>query len=101
MEHIPLTIPVEDIRAFCQRHPIRRLALFGSVLRGDFSPDSDVDVLVEFAPDSGVTYLDMAAMQEELAALLGRSVDLLTPGALSPHFREQVLSSAETVYERR
>ena len=101
MEHIPLTIPIGEIRAFCERHPIRRLALFGSVLRDDFSPDSDVDVLVEFVPDSGVTYLDMAAMQEELAALLGRSVELLTPGALSQHFRDQVLSAAETVYERR
>ncbi len=101
MEHIPLTIPIGEIRAFCARHPIRRLALFGSVLRDDFSPDSDVDVLVEFVPGSNVTYLDMVAMQEELAALLGRSVDLLTPGALSQHFREQVLNSAETVYERR
>jgi predicted nucleotidyltransferase len=101
MERIPLTIPIGAIRVFCERHPIRRLALFGSVLRDDFSPDSDVDVLVEFAPGADVTYLDLVAMQEELAALLGRSVDLLTPGALSPHFREQVLSSAETVYERR
>ncbi len=101
MELIPLTIPTQGIGAFCERHPIRRLALFGSVLRGDFSPDSDVDVLVEFIPDSGVTYLDMVAMQEELAALMGRSVDLLTPGALSQHFREQVLRSVETVYERQ
>ena len=101
MEHIPLVIPIQAIKAFCERHPICRLELFGSVLRDDFSPDSDVDVLVEFVPDSGVTYLDMVAMQEELAVLLGRPVDLLTPGALSQHFREQVLSSAETVYERQ
>ena len=101
MERIPLTTSIQEIRAFCERHPIRRLALFGSVLRDDFSPDSDVDVLVEFVANSGVTYLDMVVMQGELAALLGRSVDLLTPGALSQHFREQVLSSAETIYERR
>lgn len=95
-----ITISQDAFAAFCARYPIRRLALFGSVLHHDFTPDSDIDVLVEFLPDSGVTYLDMVTMQDELSALLGRRVDLLTPGALSPYFRERVLQSAETVYER-
>ncbi len=66
----------------------------------DFSSVSDIDVLVEFVPDSGVTFLDMVTMQDELAAILGRDVDLLTPDALSPYFRDRVLAAAETVYER-
>jgi uncharacterized protein len=95
-----LAIPTDGIRAFCLRHPVRRLALFGSVLRDDFGPHSDIDVLIEFAPGAGVTYLDLVTMQDELSALLGRRVDLLTPGALSGYFRERVLAAAETVYER-
>lgn len=95
-----LTIPRDKIIAFCRRYPIRKLALFGSVLRDDFRSDSDIDVLVEFIPESGVTYLDMVTMQDELAAMLGRSVDLVTPGALSKYFRQHVLDTAETIYER-
>jgi len=95
-----LVIPYDRVTAFCERYPICRLALFGSALRDDFSPDSDVDVLVEFLPDSGVTFLDMAAMQDELSNLLGRPVDLVTPGALSRYFRQKVLDTAETLYER-
>ena len=95
-----LTIPTESLRAFCLRHPVHRLALFGSVLRDDFGPDSDIDVLIEFEPDAGVTYLDLVTMQDELRAVLGRRVDRLTPGALSHYFRERVLATAETIYER-
>jgi predicted nucleotidyltransferase len=76
---------------------VRRLALFGSVLRDDFHPESDVDVLVEFEPGH-VPGLAFFAMQDELSAILGRKVDLNTPGFLSRYFRDEVLAEAETQY---
>lgn len=82
---------------FSRRHRIRRLALFGSALRDDFRPDSDLDILVEFEPDARVG-LRFFAIQRELAELLGRAVDLNTPGFLSPYFREQVMAEAEELY---
>ena len=88
----------EAIAALCRRHGIRRLALFGSVLRGEAGPDSDVDVLVEFEPDR-TPGLRFIAIQDELSALLGRPVDLNTPGFLSPHFRDRVLREALPLYE--
>jgi hypothetical protein len=92
-----IAIPQEQIEAFCKRHHIRRLSLFGSVLSNDFRPDSDVDVLVEFAP--GFTPgLAFFGMQEELSAIFGREVDLNTPNFLSPRFREEARSSAEERY---
>jgi predicted nucleotidyltransferase len=97
MSRAQIAIPQEQIESFCRRHHIRRLSLFGSVLRGDFRPDSDVDVLVEFAPGS-VPGLAFFAMQEELSAILGRKVDLNTPGFLSRYFREEVQKSAEERY---
>ncbi len=96
---ISIDLPQADIKALCQRYPIRRLALFGSVLRDDFGPDSDIDVLVEFEPDARVGYFTLVTIQDELAELLGREVDLLTPGALSERFRQDVLGVAEVVYE--
>jgi len=95
-----LTIPYAALRAFCERHPVRKLSLFGSVLRDDFRPDSDVDVLIEFEPGAIVTYLDLAGMRFELQDLFGRKVDLLTPNALSPYFRDRVLATAAVLYER-
>jgi len=86
-----------EIELFCRRHRIRRLALFGSVLRDDFSPDSDVDVLVEFE-DGHVPGLAFFAMEAELSKILGRKVDLNTPQFLSRHFREEVLAEAEDQY---
>ena len=83
---------------FCRRHHIRRLALFGSVLREDFGPQSDVDVLVEFEPGH-VPGLAFFSLEQELAHLLGRKVDLNTPGFLSPYFRDEVLSEAEVLYD--
>ena len=82
------------IAEFCRLHHIRRLALFGSVLRADFGPESDVDVLVEFEPGH-VPGLAFLSMEEELSKMLGRKVDLNTPGFLSPYFRDRVLSEAE------
>ena len=92
-------IPVDrrKIADFCRRHHIRKFALFGSVLRDDFRPDSDVDVLVIFEPGHtpGLTFFSMA---EELAKILGRNVDLQTPQFLSRYFRDQVLAQAEVQY---
>jgi uncharacterized protein len=93
----PVIVPHDRIEPFCRRNGIRRLAIFGSALRDDFRPDSDVDVLVEFEP--GVrTGLAFFRMQEELSQILGRRVDLNTPECLSPYFRERVLAEAEEIH---
>jgi uncharacterized protein len=96
-----LAIDAAEIAAFCQRHHIRKLALFGSVLRDDFRPDSDVDVLVEFAPEARITLFDMVDLEQELTAIIGRRVDLRTPGDLSRYFRQRVLDTAEVLYVHR
>jgi predicted nucleotidyltransferase len=87
----------ERIAAFCRRHRIRRLALFGSVLRNDFGPDSDVDVLVEFEPGAK-TGLAFFGMQDELSEIMGRKVDLNTPGFLGSRIRDRVLHETQDVY---
>lgn len=92
-------VPIDRRRLaeFCRQHHIRRLAFFGSVLRDDFGPESDIDVLVEFEPGH-VPGLGFFSMEEELGRILGRKVDLNTPGFLSPHFRDEVLREAEVAY---
>lgn len=85
---------------FCRRHRIRKLSFFGSVLRDDFRPDSDVDVLVEFEPGARVGLIALAGMENELSDLLGRNVDLNTAGCLSRYFRDEVLQEAEVVHEQ-
>jgi len=95
--HVP--IDRDRIAEFYRRHHIRRLSLFGSVLRDDFRPDSDVDVVVEFEPGNRVGLIGLAELELELAELLGRKVDLNTPGFLSRYFREQVLAEAEVQYD--
>jgi len=92
-----IDIASNEIEAFCRKHHIQRLSLFGSVLREDFGADSDVDVLVEFEP-AHVPGLAFFAMQRELADLLGRPVDLNTAEDLSPYFRDRVLDEAKVVY---
>ena len=87
----------ERIAAFCLANGIRRLAFFGSVIHDDFRPESDIDILVEFLPEVRVG-LAFIRMQDDLSALLGRTVDLHTPGSLSKYFRDAVLSEAETLY---
>jgi uncharacterized protein len=92
-----LEIDDDALADFCRRHHIRRLALFGSVLRPDFRRDSDVDVLVEF--EAGyVPGFGFIALQDELSDLLGRQVDLETPNSLSVEFRDVVVSQAEVRY---
>jgi len=94
-----IAIDRERIAAFCRRHHMRRLALFGSVLRGDFGPESDVDVLVEFKPGRSVGLIRLAGIERELSVLLGRKADIRTPADLSRYFRDEVVAGAEVQYE--
>lgn len=93
----PIDNPYEAIAEFCRRNHIRKLSLFGSVLRDDFTPESDVDVLVEFEPGATPGW-EIVSMQGELEAILGRAVDFRTVSELSRYFRDEVLSEAETIY---
>ncbi|HOD80004.1 MAG: Nucleotidyltransferase domain protein [Planctomycetes bacterium ADurb.Bin126] len=96
-----IAIDREAIAAFCRRNHIRRLAFFGSVLREDFRPDSDVDVLVEFEPGHVPGLIRLGGMGEELSRILdGRDVELLTKEDLSIFFRDQVLDQAELQYTK-
>jgi predicted nucleotidyltransferase len=88
---------MDRIGGFCRKHRIRRLAIFGSALRDDFTPQSDIDVLVEFEPEVRVGW-SFFAMQDELSAILGRNVDLNTEGFLSRYFRDRVLAEAKDLY---
>lgn len=98
MSQARIDIPKDAVAAFCRKHHIRKLAFFGSVLREDFQPGSDIDVLVEFDPMCRVGLIRLAGLQRELSALLGRPVDLNTEGFLSPYFRDEVLREAEIHY---
>ncbi len=89
----------EQLADFCRRHHVRKLAFFGSILREDFGPDSDIDVLVEFEPEH-VPGLAFFTMQDELSTLLGRRVDLHTPNFLSDYFRDQVEAEAQVQYDQ-
>ena len=97
-----IDIPRDEIAAFCKRWQLAELALFGSVLRDDFSPDSDIDVLVRFDPKARPTLLDIARMQDELTRLFGRQADLVERTAVetSRNYirRKAILESAEVVY---
>jgi predicted nucleotidyltransferase len=93
-----IAVSREKIGEFCRRNHIRKLSVFGSVVRDGFRPDSDVDVLVEFETGQGPGYFGLIRMERELAEIMGRKVDLRTPGELSRYFRDAVLSSAEVQY---
>ena len=97
MAELKIKVPRKQIEAFCKKNHIRKLAFFGSVLREDFGPMSDIDVLVEFEPGK-TPGLAFFGMQEELSGILGHKVDLNTPGFLSKYFREQVMRDAEVQY---
>ena len=93
-----IEIPKETLADFCRRNHIRRLAFLGSVLRDDFTPESDVDVLVEFEPGARVG-LRFFGMERELSEILKHKVDLNTPGFLSKYFRDDVIARAEVLYD--
>ena len=93
-----IAISQDKVVEFCQRNRIRTFSLFGSILREDFGPDSDVDVLVEFEPEARVGFMALGRMKRELADLLGRHVDLVPRDGLKPLIRDNVLDSAQVLY---
>ncbi|MCC7448371.1 MAG: nucleotidyltransferase family protein [Anaerolineae bacterium] len=99
---IQIALPMDEIRAFCQKWQITAFALFGSVLRDDFRPDSDIDVLVTFAPESQRSLFQLVTMKEEIEAIFGRKVDLVNRRSIerSPNYirRKAILNTARTVY---
>lgn len=94
-----ITVSRPEIDEFCRRNHVRRLSFFGSVLRDDFRPESDIDLLVEFEPRHVPGYFSLSAMERELSALMGRKVDLRTPGEISDYYRDRVFASSEVWYE--
>ena len=95
-----INLPKGKIAEFCRRNHIGKLSLFGSALRGDLKPESDIDLLVEFDPAHTPGLITLAGMEIELTELLGRKVDLRTPNELSKYFRDEVLSSARIEYAK-
>jgi len=94
-----INFPAEKVAEFCKRNRIRKLSLFGSALRDDFRPDSDIDLLVEFQTGAAPSLIDLARMERELSAIIGgRKIDLRTPKELSRYFRDEVLSTASVQY---
>jgi predicted nucleotidyltransferase len=99
---MPLRIEVsqDEIADFCRRNQIRKLAVFGSALRDDFTPESDVDVIVWFEPEASVGFFELHDIEQQLVVMLQREVDLNTEKMLSKYFRDRVLSEAEVLYDR-
>ena len=95
---LPIDVDKRRLVDFCRKNNISKLAFFGSVLRENFRPDSDVDVLVEFLPDHEPGLIKMSAMERELSEILGRKADLRTPEDLSRYFREEVITGSEVQY---
>jgi uncharacterized protein len=98
MTYHGIEISPERLAEFCRRNAIRKLSLFGSILRDDFRPESDIDMLVEFEPGHRIGLLALAGLEIELSQMLGRKVDLRTPAELSRYFRDQVVNAAELQY---
>ena len=99
MDQKHVHVPKQQLEEFCRRHHIRKLSFFGSMLREDFLPESDIDVLLEFEPEHIPGLIRLAGMELELSDLLGgRKVDMNTPQCLSPYFRDKVLKEAEVAY---
>ena len=99
MGRAQIRIPKDQIEEYCKRNQVRRLSLFGSVLREDFGLDSDVDVLVEFEPGTRIGLIQLSGLEIELGHIVGRKVDLNTPGFLSKYFRDQILTEADVQYD--
>ncbi len=96
-----IDLPMQAICAYCETQPIERLSLFGSALRGELTPESDIDFLAEYIPSATVTLLTLAGHENDLGELIGRKVDLRMPGELAESFRQQVVDSARLIYEKK
>lgn len=92
-----LDLPLEGICEICRRYRVRELAIFGSALREDFGPNSDIDLLVEFEPDARIGFIELGEIEQELEALLGRPVELVPKSGLRPLLREEVLTNARVL----
>ena len=99
MNETRIQLPKDRIAEFCKRYQIRKLSIFGSALREDFGPDSDIDVLIEFGPNAGVGLIALAGLELELGEIIGRKVDLNTPGFLSKYYRDRVIKEAVVQYD--
>jgi len=97
-EPVAIDLPLEKIRAYCANQPILRLSVFGSAARNELTPESDVDLLVEYEPDAPVGYFSMARHMRELSEILGRPVDLCTRNGLKQYIRREVDASARLIY---
>ena len=94
-----ISIPKDKISVFCKQNQVRRLSFFGSVLREDFGPDSDVDILVEFEPGTRMGLIRLSGLEIELGKIIGRKVDLNTPGFLNKYYRNKILTEADVQYD--
>ena len=93
-------LPEEKIREYCASQPIRRLSVFGSAVRNELMPESDIDFLVEYIADARISYFDMGRHVTDLIEIVGRQVDLCTPNSISRYFRQDVLDSALPIYAK-
>jgi predicted nucleotidyltransferase len=96
--NLQLHILQPDLREFCRSHAVREVAVFGSAVRGDFGPGSDVDVLIDFAPEARVGLIALQRMRDELTRIFGRPVDLLTKNGINRHIRDDILRSAQVIH---
>ena len=99
-EVIKIDLPLKEIRAYCETQPIARLSVFGSALRNELTPASDIDLLVEYLPSAKIGYFELAQQEIDLGELIGWQVDLRTPKELNRRFRQAVVDSARLLYAR-
>ncbi len=99
-ETILKQVTADKIREYCASQPIKRLSVFGSAARNELTPESDIDLLVEYLPDAGVGLFDMGGHLMDLQDILGRKVDLVTKKGLCPYIREEVLYDARQIYAK-
>jgi hypothetical protein len=98
LDQSAISVSFEEVQRFCRRNHVSKMAIFGSVLRSDFRPDSDVDVLVVFEPNTRVSFMTLGRMKRELEAIFHRPVDLVPQDGLKPTIRDEVLSTAHVIY---
>ena len=99
-ESVQIALPVDKIREYCAGQPIMRLSVFGSALRDELTPESDIDLLVEYLPEAKIGYFELAQQEIDLSELIGWKVDLRTPNELNRHFRQEVIDNARPIYAK-